>query len=126
MQLVAEVRKRLSDKDTAVRIAAVGTLGHLEDRQSVPLITTFVRRSDASEGERAGGAKALGEIGRADAAEALRAEFAREKSLEVKCAIATALGTIGDAASIEALRREGSRLLAPAQLKEICARFVRR
>ncbi|MFT3708660.1 MAG: protein kinase [Archangium sp.] len=126
MQLTVEVRKRLGDRDAAVRAAAASVLGHVEDRGSVGLIVTVLRRTDSSEAERLATTRALGEIGGPEAAEALRQEFLKEKSLDVKCAMAEALGTIGDAASIELLRREGTRLLAPAQLKEICARFTRR
>ncbi|MBL8909593.1 MAG: HEAT repeat domain-containing protein, partial [Archangium sp.] len=126
MQLAVEVRKRLSDKDAQVRTLAATMLGHIEDRGAVQSIATFVRRSDASDAERSAGAAALGEIGGADAAEALRQDFVKEKSLDVKCAIANALGAIGDATSIELLRKEGGRLLAPAQLKEVCARYTKR
>lgn len=126
MQLAAEVRKRLSDRDAQVRTLAATTLGHIEDRGSVQLIATFMRRGDANDAERTAGAAALGEIGGADAADALRQDFVKEKTLDVKCAIANALGAIGDSASIELLRKEGGRLLAPAQLKEVCARYTKR
>jgi HEAT repeat protein len=126
MQLTAEVRKRLGDRDGSVRAAAASVLGHVEDRASVPLIITVLRRTDSGEAERTATAKALGEIGGPEAAEALRQEFLKEKNLEVKCAMAEALGTIGDAASIELLRKEGSRMLAPAPLKEVCARYTKR
>jgi hypothetical protein len=68
---------------------------------------------------------ALGVLGGAEAVNVLRAEFVNEKNLELRCAIAESLGKQGDRASLDLLRKESSRLLCPAALKDVCARYLK-
>ncbi|MBM4781774.1 MAG: HEAT repeat domain-containing protein [Archangiaceae bacterium] len=125
LQLVVEVRKRLSDKDRGVRQRVALLLGAIEDRASVPTLATMLTRAESAP-ERGAFATALAEMGGPDAAAAVRASFLAEKDLPARCLMAEALGQLGDVESLEVLARECSRLLAPAELKAIGRRFSRR
>lgn len=119
----SEVRKRLSDRDLEVRLAAIRLITELEDRLSLPAL--LAQASRVTGPERRAVLGALGVLGGAEAVNVLRAEFVNEKNLELRCAIAESLGKQGDRASLDLLRKESSRLLCPAALKDVCARYLK-
>jgi serine/threonine protein kinase len=125
LQLVVEVRKRLTDKDRAVRQRVALLLGAIEDRASVPTLAAMLTRAESAS-ERGAFATALAEMGGPEAATAVRAAFLAEKDLTARCLMAEALGQLGDNESLDVLARECGRLLAPAELKAIGRRFQRR
>ena len=125
LQLVVEVRKRLTDKDRAVRQRVALLLGAIEDRASVPTLAAMLTRAETAS-ERGSFATALAEMGGPEAATAVRAAFLAEKDLTARCLMAEALGQLGDNESLDVLARECGRLLAPAELKAIGRRFQRR
>jgi HEAT repeat protein len=125
LQLVVEVRKRLTDKDRAVRQRVALLLGAIEDRASVSTLAAMLTRAESAS-ERGAFATALAEMGGPEAATAVRAAFLAEKDLTARCLMAEALGQLGDNESLDVLARECGRLLAPAELKAIGRRFQRR
>ncbi len=125
LQLVVEVRKRLSDKDRAVRQRAALLLGAIEDRASALTLAAMLTRAESA-AERGAFATALAEMGGVDAAAAVRAAFLAEKDLTARCLMGEALGQLGDSESLDLLARECGRLLAPAELKAVGRRFARR
>ncbi|MDP1918069.1 MAG: protein kinase [Myxococcales bacterium] len=125
LQLVVEVRKRLTDKDGAVRQRVAVLLGAIEDRASVPMLVAGLSRAESA-AERGGLATALAEIGTPEAAVAVRSQFLTEKDLAARCVMAEALGQLGDGVSLELLARETSRLLSPTNLKAVGRKYLRR
>lgn len=125
LQLVVEVRKRLGDKDRAVRQRVALLLGAIEDRASVSTLAGMLTRAESA-AERGAFATALAEMGGPDAATAVRAAFLNEKDLMARCVMGEAVGQLGDVESLEVLARECGRLLAPAELKAIGRRYLRR
>jgi len=125
LQLIVEVRKRLTDKDSAVRQRVALLLGAIEDRASVPALAAGLSRAELA-AERGVLATALAEIRSDEAANAVRSQFLTEKDLAARCVMAEALGQLGDRDSLELLARETGRLLAPADLKAVGRRYLRR
>ena len=125
LQLVVEVRKRLTDKDGAVRQRVALLLGAIEDRASVPMLVAGLSRAESA-AERGVLATALAEIGTPEAAAAVRSHFLTEKDLAARCVMAEALGQLGDGVSLEVLARETSRLLSPTDLKAVGRKYLRR
>ncbi|MBE2253591.1 MAG: HEAT repeat domain-containing protein [Myxococcus sp.] len=125
LQLVVEVRKRLTDKDGAVRQRVALLLGAIEDRAAVPMLVAGLSRAESA-AERGALTTALAEIGTPESAAAVRSQFVTEKDLAARCVMAEALGQLGDVVSLELLARETSRLLSPTELKAVGRKYLRR
>jgi len=92
----------LKDENAAVRLAAVQSLGSLEDPRAVDALVQALR-TDTDARVREAAAEALGEIDSPRAVPGLIAALGSEKVTAVRARIAWALGEIDDARAVEAL-----------------------
>ena len=92
----------LKDENATVRLAAVQSLGSLEDPRAVDALVQALR-TDTDARVREAAAEALGEIDSPRAVAGLIAALGSEKVTAVRAKIAWALGEIDDARAVEAL-----------------------
>jgi len=100
--LVPELMRASEDEDLGVQVAAVRALAQIADARAVPVLCRWLGEKRLIPEIRQQIARALGEIGSAEAVEPL-IQALRDEDESVRAAAAKALGRIGDARAVEPL-----------------------
>jgi len=100
--LVPELMRASEDEDLGVQVAAVRALAQIADARAVPVLCRWLGEKRLIPEIRQQIARALGEIGSAEAVEPL-IQALRDEDESVRAAAANALGRIGDARAVEPL-----------------------
>jgi len=100
--LVPELMRASEDEDLGVQVAAVRALAQIADARAVPVLCRWLGEKRLIPEIRQQIARALGEIGSAEAVGPL-IQALRDEDESVRAAAANALGRIGDARAVEPL-----------------------